>query len=138
MTNVRSSAITKIMIALPLALALIVFASCMPDCGLYLSTLDWASAYIQKYYYESVDPDDVRAAGLENLSGNVLDIYSRYYTAEEYRSTQASNSGSRSGIGVSYQLIPTARRRASRAACTSPRYRAIPPPRARVCARASA
>lgn len=106
MKNDRSSKITKIIIALPLALALIVFASCMPDCGLYLSTLDWASAYIQKYYYEPVDPDDVRAAGLENLSGNVLDIYSRYYTAEEYRSTQASNSGSRSGIGVSYQLIP--------------------------------
>ena len=89
--------------------AVFVFAcACSPGCGFYLSTLDWAVDLINAYYYYDVSEDDVRAAGLENLSGNVLDIYSGYYTADEYRQLTASNAGSRSGIGISYSYIDPA------------------------------
>ncbi len=84
------------------AAALCVFLS---SCG-YASTLDWAVDFIQRYYYLDVSEEAVREAGLENLSGNVLDIYSGYYTAEESEAVDASNAGRRSGIGVSYQFVP--------------------------------
>ena len=94
----------------PLAAAMlslvIIFASaCAPSCGLYFSTMDWAVAMIDAYYYYDVSEDDVRSAGLENLTGNVLDIYSGYYTAEEYAALQSSNEGNRSGVGIGYYML---------------------------------
>lgn len=88
-----------------LSAALAFASACVPGCGIYSSTLDWAVDVIDAYYYYDVSEEDVRAAGLENLCGNVLDIYSRYYTAEEYIEATASNAGSSSGIGVSYTYI---------------------------------
>ena len=76
-----------------------------PGCAFYSSTLDWAVDIIQNNYYLDVPEDAVRAAWPDDLS-DVLDRYSCYYTAEEYASVRASNAGSRSGIGVSYQYIP--------------------------------
>lgn len=88
-----------------LSLAIIFACACNASCGIYASTLDWAWAVIDAYYLWDVSEEDVRAAGLENLSGNVLDIYSTYYTADEYEQVNSSNEGNRSGIGVSYQYI---------------------------------
>lgn len=101
--NVKSLLIPAL--AAILSLAVIFASACSPSCSIYASTLDWAVAMIEEFYYEDVSEEDVRAAGLENLSGNVLDIYSRYYTAEEYEQTNSSNEGNRSGIGVSYSYL---------------------------------
>ena len=89
-----------------LVFSLSVLGACSPQCGIYFSVTDWAVALIEEYYYEDVSEESVREAGLENLSGNVLDIYSGYYTAAEYAQIMASNEGSRIGIGISYQYIP--------------------------------
>lgn len=89
-----------------LSIVMFLSSACSPSCGLYFSTMDWACALIEAYYYEDVSEADVRAAGLENLCGNVLDIYSTYYTAEEYKAVESSNEGNRSGVGISYQYIP--------------------------------
>ena len=73
--------------------------------GVYFSTTDWVIGMIDKYYYYEVDAQDVREAGLENLAGNVLDIYSGYYTAEEYKALTQSNAGNSTGIGVSVSYV---------------------------------
>ena len=93
--------------AVAAAAALSIALAFMSACGIYASTLDWAVSMINRYYYLDVSEDAIREAGLENLCGNVLDIYSQYYTAEEYDAVTASNEGSRSGIGVSYRYIPS-------------------------------
>ena len=89
-----------------LALCAALMCACRAGCGMYASTLDWAVDLIKAYYYEDVSEEAIRSAGLENLSGNVLDIYSTYYTAEENAATNSSNAGSRSGVGISYQVVP--------------------------------
>ena len=75
-------------------------------CAYYRSTLDWAVAMIDMFYYYDVSEEDVRAAGLEGLNNNVLDRYSEYYTAEEYAAVISSNAGGRSGVGISFSYIP--------------------------------
>lgn len=101
MKKLRKIVLPAVTIFLSLA---VTFMSACVQCGIYLSTLDWAVAVIEAYYYEDVSEEAIREAGLENLS-DVLDIYSSYYTPEEYSALTSSNAGSRSGIGVSYQYI---------------------------------
>lgn len=89
-----------------IALSAVMLSACTASCGIYFNTLDWAVALIQEYYYEDIPEEEIREAGLENLD-SLLDAYSRYYTAEEYDAVEASNEGSRSGIGITYQYIPS-------------------------------
>lgn len=93
---------------------LLVFASfalfaqgCMR--GSASSSLSWILNTIEnEYYWGGVEEYDVLRCGLDNLTGNVLDKYSAYYSAEEYRALYASNAGSKSGIGVSFYYVNTA------------------------------
>lgn len=87
-----------------LALVLLFTCGCSASCGIYFSTLDWAVAVIQAYYYWDVSEEDIRNAGLDGLD-DILDAYSAYYTADEYSAVVSSNAGNRSGIGISYQYI---------------------------------
>lgn len=68
----------------------------------YVSSYDWVIRNIKDHYYYDVNEDDVYRAGLSNLRGNVLDLYSRYYTPEEFEAFIANSTGSQSGIGVAF------------------------------------
>ncbi len=92
-------------IAIVVVVGAILLAINFGVCGIYFSTTDWVVGMIEKYYYYDVSEEDVRAAGLDNLSGNVLDIYSGFYTSEEYDEMLQSNAGNNTGIGVSYSYI---------------------------------
>ena len=104
----KKSLIRKIVVSflsLAVAAAILLTLIYFGVCGIYFSTTDWVCGMIKKYYYYDVDEQDVRSAGLENLTGNVLDIYSGYYTAEEYDALLQSNAGNTSGIGVSISYV---------------------------------
>lgn len=59
--------------------------------------------YIQGSYYEDVDVETLREGLFRGLFDN-LDVYSQYYTAEEYQSLyESSVSGTYCGIGASLQ-----------------------------------
>lgn len=67
------------------------------------SSVEWVVDTINKnYYWGEVTEEDITSCGLENLTGNVLDIYSAYYTEEEYKAITDSNAGSKSGVGISF------------------------------------
>jgi len=53
--------------------------------------------YKNNYYYEN--DDDIPA---KILTEGLMDIYSEYYTAEEYKKELAAGKGSRAGFGVSF------------------------------------
>lgn len=70
-----------------------------------ISAYDWALQTIKENYYFDFDENGVEEQTPEALAAR-LDRYSQYYTAEEYKEVQSSNSGVRSGIGVTYEFIP--------------------------------
>lgn len=73
------------------------------------SSLQWVIDTIEKeYYWGNVSADDILHCGLDNLTGNVLDIYSAYYSKEEYAALMSSNAGSKSGVGISYYYVDNA------------------------------
>jgi carboxyl-terminal processing protease len=67
----------------------------------------WAIKTITENYYEDLSEDDLINYSLSQISDNILDPYSEYYTKEEYKRVSSSNSGSRSGIGISYSYLDT-------------------------------
>ncbi len=67
---------------------------------------DWVLSIIEKYYYQDIDSSEADNIAADAIVDKYLDIYSEYYTAEEYRALQASNGGSSSGVGISYAYIP--------------------------------
>ena len=67
---------------------------------------DWVLSIIEKYYYQDIDSSEADNIAADAIVDKYLDIYSEYYTAEEYRALQASNGGSSSGVGISYSYIP--------------------------------
>lgn len=71
-----------------------------------LDSVKWTLKTIENNYYFY---DDFNAEGAENLTPEEiaarLDIYSEYYTREEYEAVIRSNSGEKSGVGISYNFI---------------------------------
>ncbi|MCD8295625.1 MAG: S41 family peptidase [Clostridia bacterium] len=63
----------------------------------------WALGLIEDYYYGDYDTS-VSENSAYALAA-VLDQYSEYYSAEEYRALLEDNAGSKSGIGVTYQFV---------------------------------
>lgn len=70
-----------------------------------LSSFEWALDTIKKYYYEDISDEELLVASMRGISALELDRYSGYYTQKEYEELYASNSGSRSGVGISYTYI---------------------------------
>lgn len=70
-----------------------------------VSSFEWALRIINEHYYVNVPSDRVTNSSLKGLVSGCLDIYSAYYTPEEYAQQVASNSGSRSGVGISYTFV---------------------------------
>lgn len=66
---------------------------------------DWVRRTIQSYYYR-FDGDYSSISDLDGLSVaqmmEKLDPYSDFYTADEYAAIYADNSGSKSGVGITY------------------------------------
>lgn len=57
-------------------------------------------AYLDKYYMEEVDAEELEEGMYYGLVASLGDIYTTYYTAEQYESVLESNSGEYCGIGV--------------------------------------
>lgn len=73
--------------------------------GKTLSSVEWALETIDKYYYFGGVQDGFGGASISGIADKYLDRYSEYYTKEEYEELYKSNSGSKSGIGVSYAFV---------------------------------
>ena len=71
----------------------------------YDSSFKWACETIDKYYYYSDGSYDYSTVALKGIADKYLDQYSAYYTPQEYEALVRSNSGSKSGLGVSYMFV---------------------------------
>lgn len=73
--------------------------------GIAVSSYEWAMKTIKDNYYFG-DPDATYTeTSLSAIADKYLDIYSEYYTKEEYAEVMKSNEGSKSGIGISYSFV---------------------------------
>ena len=73
--------------------------------GREVRSFEWALDTIRENYYEDLPEDEMGLTSLKAIA-EMLDPYSAYYTAEEYKALVASNGGAKSGIGVSYMYLP--------------------------------
>lgn len=74
--------------------------------GREVSSYKWALDTINKnYYFGGVKDGEFTQTALNAISEKYLDRYSRYYTAEEYEQLLESNSGKKSGIGITYAFV---------------------------------
>ncbi|MBO5737082.1 MAG: hypothetical protein J6S04_04665 [Clostridia bacterium] len=55
---------------------------------------------IQKNYYEKIDDEEFYDTVFDGINYDLLDAYSRYMTADEYREAQGDLAGKRIGIGL--------------------------------------
>ena len=55
---------------------------------------------IQKNYYQDIDDEDFYSAVFDAINHDLLDAYSSYMTADEYRTAQGDLAGKRIGIGL--------------------------------------
>lgn len=70
-----------------------------------LSSYEWALNIINRNYYFGGVNATFTDSSLSAIANECLDRYSEYYTAEEYKEVLKSNSGAKSGIGVSYSYV---------------------------------
>lgn len=68
-------------------------------------SINWVIKTIRNNYYKDIPESELYQGILKNGVISVLDIYSDYYTKEEYEQLEASNSGSKSGIGITYMNL---------------------------------
>lgn len=66
---------------------------------------DWVRSVIDKHYYWDLPQDCVYNGSVSDFVSEYLDAYSKYYTAEECEQLRASNSGSMSGLGISFVFV---------------------------------
>lgn len=88
------------------------------------TSYDWVLGMIERYYYEDVDIGNADELAIDAIVSEYLDIYSEYYTAEEYAAAQSSNGGSKSGLGISYSYIPGTGITVVKSSGNSPAFRA--------------
>ena len=70
-----------------------------------VSSFEWAMKTVGENYFFGVSSDDFLVGALKGMADECLDYYSEYYTAAEYRQLMASNSGKKSGVGVSFTYV---------------------------------
>ncbi|MCR5666005.1 MAG: S41 family peptidase [Eubacterium sp.] len=63
--------------------------------------------YLNQYYYQDLDVDDLQEGLFAGLFEGSGDTYTRYYTAEEYEELQETTSGTFYGIGAALQQDAT-------------------------------
>lgn len=69
------------------------------------STYDWVRSVIDEHYYWGLPQNCKYNGSVSDFVDEYLDIYSKFYTKEEYEQLKASNSGSMSGLGVSFGFV---------------------------------
>lgn len=65
-----------------------------------ISKINELSAYIDAYYYDEMETEDLQNGLYAGLLAGIGDKYSTYYTAEEYQESQVSMTGKYYGIGA--------------------------------------
>ncbi|MDE6001110.1 MAG: hypothetical protein K2G96_02165 [Clostridia bacterium] len=107
--KLSNTALTAI---ISVAVAVVVFAAAF-TAGFFthkltrsapVSSYELALDTINKNYFYGVD-GDVTETALAAIALKYLDRYSEYYTAEEYKALVESNSGNKTGIGISYSFV---------------------------------
>ena len=93
-------------VAAAAVLVLVFFAGWWTRGSVGATPYDWALGIIEQYYYKDIDTDDAGETAVDALVEKYLDIYSAYYTPEEYKQLQESNAGNRSGFGISSTWLP--------------------------------
>ena len=93
-------------VAAAAVLVLVFFAGWWTRGSVGATPYDWALGIIEQYYYKDIDTDDAGEIAVDALVEKYLDIYSAYYTPEEYKQLQESNAGNRSGFGISSTWLP--------------------------------
>ena len=68
--------------------------------------IDELSQYLDVYYYDEYDMDEVRNSLLDGMVTGLGDPYTVYYTPEEYESLQVSTTGTYYGIGAGLTQDP--------------------------------
>ena len=62
--------------------------------------VDELTGYLDVYYYEEYDKEKVQESLLDGLVAGVGDVYTMYYTPEEYEDLQINTTGNYYGIGA--------------------------------------
>ena len=65
-----------------------------------VSKVDELESYIDKYYYDDYDKEDLQNGILQGLVAGLGDQYSVYYTADDYKQLQEATTGTYYGIGA--------------------------------------
>ena len=90
-------------------LAIVLFFSGMLTTWLCLDdgirTLMKIKKTIDKEYYQEISDDEFYRVLFAAINDDLLDPYSQYMTAEEYRAAEQSLAGRRSGIGVVFSIV---------------------------------
>lgn len=73
------------------------------------SKLNQLTAFIKENYYEDIDDEQLINGLYKGLFEGIGDIYSAYYTPEEYKDLMVSATSSLSGIGALLQQDPSTR-----------------------------
>ncbi len=68
-----------------------------------LRTLIKVKTAIQTQYYQDIEDEDFYKAVFGGINHDLLDAYSSYMTADEYRASQGNLAGKRIGIGLVFQ-----------------------------------
>ena len=96
------------MVATLIAAVLLVATVISSGCGLLgaTDTKKWVLNTIKAnyYYYDEMDKDGLEDLTIDEIVSR-LDIYSEYYTPEEYQALIKDNSGEKAGIGFSYNFL---------------------------------
>ena len=107
----KSSALKKVLISVAAAigiaavLAAVFFAGYLTRGAVGDTSYDWALKIIRDNYYKDIDTENADEVAVDALVDEYLDIYSAYYTPEEYAALQSSNAGNKSGFGVSVTYL---------------------------------
>lgn len=70
-----------------------------------LASYEWALRTIKDNYYFGEPDGTYSDTALSAIADKYLDVYSEYYTKEEYEEVQKSNAGNKSGIGISFSFV---------------------------------
>lgn len=87
----------------------------------YVSVYNWVIDTINKNYFYDFDADGCEGLSLKEI-GAKLDRYSAFYTAEEYKAVLKENEGAKSGVGITYNFIPSEGARIVSVLGNSPAY----------------
>ncbi|MDE7301457.1 MAG: hypothetical protein K2N47_04725, partial [Clostridia bacterium] len=97
--------VSRLIVALLLAVPTL-FAALLGGCtggGNY--SFNWVLSVIKSQYYWGITDDYEYNGSIKDFVATYLDIYSDYYTREEYIAKASSDAGNKSGVGISYIFV---------------------------------